>query len=110
MNIARSLAAAAISTLVFSFSSTGAAAAVPSQASGAVPVCPGPAAAGSARCHAQTVVGPNGKPLVTSTVVNGFRAADLTGAYSLPSATAGGGQTIAIVDAYNDPNAESDLA
>jgi hypothetical protein len=31
-------------------------------------------------------------------------------AYDLPSATAGGGQTVAIVDAYGDPNAESDLA
>ncbi|GCE12969.1 peptidase S8 [Tengunoibacter tsumagoiensis] len=31
-------------------------------------------------------------------------------AYQLPSTTAGTGQTIAIVDAYDDPNAESDLA
>jgi len=30
-------------------------------------------------------------------------------AYALPSATAGTGETVAIVDAYNDPNAESDL-
>jgi subtilase family serine protease len=31
-------------------------------------------------------------------------------AYSLPSGTAGSGQTVAIVDAYDDPNIESDLA
>jgi subtilase family serine protease len=31
-------------------------------------------------------------------------------AYHLPSATAGLGQTVAIVDAYDDPSAESDLA
>jgi len=30
-------------------------------------------------------------------------------AYALPSTTAGTGQTVAIVDAYNDPNAEADL-
>jgi hypothetical protein len=36
--------------------------------------------------------------------------ADLQSAYKLPSATAGGGQTVAIVDAGDDPTAESDLA
>jgi hypothetical protein len=38
----------------------------------------------------------------------GFSPADLRSAYKLP-ATGGVGQTIAIVDAYDDPNAESDL-
>jgi subtilase family serine protease len=77
--------------------------------SSAAPVCPGPASAGTARCHAQVVVDHSGRPLVTNNVVNGYGAADLTSAYKLPSSTAGSGQTIAIVDAYNDPNAESDL-
>ena len=36
--------------------------------------------------------------------------ADLESAYKLPSATAGGGQTVTIVDAGDDPTAESDLA
>jgi hypothetical protein len=36
--------------------------------------------------------------------------ADIQSAYKLPSSTAGGGQTIAIVDAYGDSTAESDLA
>jgi hypothetical protein len=36
--------------------------------------------------------------------------ADLQSAYDLPSATAGGGQTVTIVDAGDDPTAESDLA
>jgi hypothetical protein len=36
--------------------------------------------------------------------------ADLQSAYNLPSATAGKGQTVAVVDAYNDPDAASDLA
>ncbi len=39
----------------------------------------------------------------------GLNPADLQSAYKLPSSTAGSGQTIAIVDAYDDPNAESDL-
>ncbi|WP_344443038.1 S53 family peptidase [Kitasatospora nipponensis] len=38
----------------------------------------------------------------------GFGPADLRSAYNLPAG--GSGQTVAIVDAYNDPNAESDLA
>jgi subtilase family serine protease len=37
-------------------------------------------------------------------------AADLQSAYQLPSALLGSRQTIAIVDAYDDPNAASDLA
>ncbi|MFC4032612.1 carboxypeptidase regulatory-like domain-containing protein [Streptomyces polygonati] len=40
---------------------------------------------------------------------NGFGPADLQSAYSLPT-DGGAGQTVAIVDAYDDPNAEADLA
>ena len=40
----------------------------------------------------------------------GLSPADLRKAYALPPAPAGAGQTVAIVDAYDDPNAESDLA
>ncbi|MET8124335.1 carboxypeptidase regulatory-like domain-containing protein [Streptomyces sp. NPDC005065] len=39
----------------------------------------------------------------------GFGAGDLQNAYSLP-ADGGAGQTVAIVDAYDNPNAEADLA
>ena len=39
----------------------------------------------------------------------GLRPKDLHSAYSLPTSPSGGQQTIAIVDAYNDPNAEADL-
>lgn len=42
--------------------------------------------------------------------VAGYGPADLQAAYGLPSATHGTGQTIAIVDAYGYPSAESDLA
>lgn len=41
--------------------------------------------------------------------VNGYQPCELQGAYNLPSAAAGSGQTVAIVDAYDDPNAESDV-
>ena len=40
---------------------------------------------------------------------SGLFPADLQSAYKLPSATAGAGQTVAIVDAYDDPTAEADL-
>jgi subtilase family serine protease len=69
-------------------------------------VC-GPAADGVARCNALVVTDSNGAPLATSTP-SGYGPADLKSAYKLP-ATGGAGQTIGIVDAYNDPNAESDL-
>jgi hypothetical protein len=36
--------------------------------------------------------------------------ADLQSAYGLPSATAGAGRTVAVVDAFDDPDAASDLA
>jgi hypothetical protein len=39
----------------------------------------------------------------------GYGPSDLQGAYDLPSSTAGGGETVAIVDAYDDPTAEADL-
>lgn len=41
--------------------------------------------------------------------VAGYGPSDLQSAYALPS-SAGSGQTVAIVDAFDDPNAESDLA
>ena len=40
---------------------------------------------------------------------SGYAPCDLQSAYNLPSSTAGASQTVAIVDAYDDPNAESDL-
>lgn len=43
-----------------------------------------------------------------SNLLPGLHPADLRSAYSLPSG--GSGQTVAIVDAYDDPNAELDLA
>ena len=45
-----------------------------------------------------------------SGIGGGYDPADLRSAYNLPSESAGSGQTVGIVDAYNDPDAESDLA
>src|SRR5713226_4461095 len=68
-------------------------------------VCPS-AAVGFARCHAILVLRANGVGRAPA----GLNPPDLQSAYKLPSsANAGIGQTVAIVDAFNDPNAESDL-
>lgn len=45
-----------------------------------------------------------------SGIAPGYHPSDLQRAYNLPSTTAGQGQTIGIVVAYDDPKAESDLA
>ncbi|HEY2473200.1 MAG TPA: hypothetical protein VGI19_00215 [Candidatus Cybelea sp.] len=46
---------------------------------------------------------------VPSQYPSGYTPSDLQAAYNLPSATNGSGQTVTIVDAYDDPNAEADL-
>lgn len=78
-------------------------------------VC-GQPAAGQAGCDALRVTSASGttfnaKPNATSSVA-GYHPADLKSAYNLNSlsSTAGAGQTVAIVDAYNDPSAISDVA
>jgi subtilase family serine protease len=68
-------------------------------------VCPS-SANGEARCHSWVAVDDAGDPLATSGP-SGYNPADLRAAYVLGSG--GAGQTVAIVDAYDDPNAESDL-
>jgi len=42
-------------------------------------------------------------------VEGGFSPENLRSAYKLPSTTAGTGQTVAIVDAFDDPDAEADM-
>lgn len=74
------------------------------------PVC-GAAARRFARCNADVVTDSAGAPLVTA-VPAGYGPSALRDAYGLTglSVTAGGGQTLSIVDAYDNPNAEADLA
>jgi subtilase family serine protease len=71
-------------------------------------VCPG-AAPGEAFCHSWVRVDNASEPLASSGP-SGYAPADLRAAYGLGLASGGAGQTIAIVDAFDDPNAESDLA
>jgi subtilase family serine protease len=70
--------------------------------------CPGPAAPNTAECHAHVVIDDMGAPLATSGPT-GHNPADLRDAYKITS-TGSSSTIIAIVDAYNYPNAESDLA
>lgn len=76
---------------------------------GNAPACPGPAQQGSARCHARVVTDKGGSPSAGSTPA-GLSPAQIHSAYSLPNTALSGTPTIAIVDAYNDPNIEKDLA
>jgi hypothetical protein len=83
----------------------------PLPAHAAKAVCGAPAH-GSARCTSHVVTHQDGvTPLATSSYQYGYAPADLQSAYQLPSAsgTPGSGPTVAIVDAYDNPNAESDL-
>jgi subtilase family serine protease len=71
---------------------------------------PTPTATVSAPTPTPTSTGGGGNTAVCSTNPGGgYTPCDLISAYALPSASAGSGQTVAIVDAYDDPNAESDL-
>ena len=54
--------------------------------------------------------GPSSGVASPDAFAGGYRPSDLQDAYNLPSFRQGKGQTVAIVDAYNDPYAESDLA
>ncbi|MFL6034866.1 MAG: S8 family serine peptidase [Gaiellaceae bacterium] len=60
-----------------------------------------------AECMA--IVAPAGRGDPPPPPPQGYGAADIASAYRLP-AGAGAGKTVAIVDAYDNPNAESDLA
>lgn len=98
----RAFLAAAAATALITLSLSSAAGAVPQ-----APVCPGPAGPGAARCHAHVVTNANGAPRA-ETAPKGYGPAQFRGAYGLPSSAATA-QTIAIVDAYDDPNIAKDL-
>ncbi|GAA3435442.1 hypothetical protein [Kutzneria kofuensis] len=74
------------------------AALAPTPATAIADACP-PAPAGHAHCLAK----------VRAAGHDGYGPADLRSAYNLP-ATGGADQTVAVVDAGDDPNAEADLA
>jgi hypothetical protein len=80
------------------------------------PACAQPAAPGVAEC--MTLIRTNVKAykgllrrgVTAQAAPSGYGPSDLRSAYDLPSSTAGSGATVAVVDAYNDPDIASDLA
>jgi subtilase family serine protease len=69
----------------------------------ATPACPG-SRIGQAQCDVLVERGGFQR------AVAGWTPAQLEAAYNLPSSTNGSGQIVAVVDAYDNPNAASDLA
>src|SRR5689334_17032857 len=84
--------------------------ALPKTAKPSVAKSCGTAKPGYATCFAlrRTDI-PAQKNLAPNLVPDGYGPADLHSAYGLPT-DGGAGQTVAIVDAFDDPNAEADLA
>ncbi len=64
---------------------------------------------GFAHCHALQAMSAFAANTHSPAGVPGYHPSDLQAAYTLPSTTAGTGQTVAIVDAFDDPKAETDL-
>src|SRR5438270_3993594 len=66
----------------------------------------------SAECHAEVITKADGvtPDASTSAPAGAYGPAELQSAYALPGGSAGAGSTVAIVDAFDNPNAESDLA
>jgi len=74
----------------------------------AAQVC-GPVKVGYARCNAWIRTDLHSGIGASPNTIFGYQPADLQAAYKLPSSTNGTGQTVAVVDAFDDPNAEADL-
>lgn len=76
---------------------------------GAVLSCTFNPAPGQGNCTiaVNTTIPPISSSTTPASLISGLHPADLQNAYSLPSSNAG--QTVAIVDAYDDPTAEADL-
>ena len=111
-----SIAAAVVIALFAIPTAASAAPAYGSAAAGRVTYLRACPALGRGQMSCQAIVDSNasGSPLTAEAAgadgLHPFLAADLQAAYKLPSALLGERQTVAIVDAYDDPNAESDLA
>jgi hypothetical protein len=75
--------------------------------------CDTAVAADHVRCYAHVkLTSPGGARVhaLTAAAVGGYIPADLQSAYGMSSSSGGRGQTIAVVDVADDPNAEADLA
>jgi len=91
----------------------GASAEAGSRDPGPARVCPAPEP-GRFSCLALVRTRPAGKGRAVRAAADdtpiGYGPADLQNAYQLPSATAGTGRTVAVVDAYDNPDAADDLS
>jgi hypothetical protein len=93
---------------------TDASSGLPGESSSGLPAgnfaCPGMPATGQAACTMviNVNVPPVANPALPAAAIPGLHPADLQSAYGLPSLNAGA--TVAVVDAYDNPTAESDLA
>ncbi len=84
----------------------------PSPLGDVVASCPA-ATPGTAQClalHRSDLATPATSGVTPNLVSGSLTPADIQDAYALPSATAGAGMTVAIVDAFDLPTAEADLA
>jgi subtilase family serine protease len=72
--------------------------------------CPGVPSTGTAACTMTVNVNvpPIANPALPAAAIPGLHPADLQSAYALPAQNAGA--TVAVVDAFDDPTAEADLA
>jgi subtilase family serine protease len=105
----RLLACAATAALpVLAYTTTAAASPAATSAHSSVRACAA-SARGYAACLAWVRTDARAAQVSPNATPSGYGPADLQSAYHLPSATAGSGQTVAIVDAFDDPSAESDL-
>jgi hypothetical protein len=105
-------AAAALLAGVLSFAVPANAGTHTDPASGAAavsPVCQQPTTRGRMGCLALRARRPAGIAAAVA-VPKGLGPGDLESAYRLPAQSAGAGQTVALVDAYDYPSAEADLA
>jgi hypothetical protein len=73
-------------------------------------LCDRPTEPGQMACFALERTDVRSRMGLAQAAPTGLSPADLQSAYALPSSTAGAGQTVAVVDAYDDPSAEADLA
>ena len=90
--------------LTTAFLSAPASSGTPAARHGSERTCPA-APHGFAACLARVVTDSSGKPFATNGP-SGYNPADIRSAYQL---TTSGSGTVAIIDAYDDPTAESDL-
>ena len=95
--------------------STGASTLTPTPASTTQRACAAPAKPGFAQCMSliRTDVAPRARAQAVPDGLPssfGYGPASLQSAYDLPSSWAGAGQTVAVVDAFDDPDAAGDLA